>query len=357
MSSSRKDEHVDLAREQHDPARTNQFDELHFVHHALAGGDTKSVDTSTRIAGRNWSSPLYINAMTGGSERTGEINRMLARVANRTGVAIASGSLSVFFKHPELAPTFQVIREQNPNGFVFANVNATASPERAQSAIDLLGADALQIHLNSIQEIVMPEGDRDFSAWQNNIATIVTEVNVPVVVKEVGFGMSAKTIQILRTLGVEHIDLSGSGGTNFALIENARRGANDYSYLADWGQSTAACLLDAQDIRQNVTLLASGGVRNPLDVVKALALGARAVGVSGEFLKVLINQGEAALESTIANWIEQIAQIMDVLGVKNLAALEATDLLVTGSLREFAELRGLNPQFFARRSDTSTPEV
>lgn len=350
MSSSRKDEHVDLARQQQENPKLNQFDDLQFLHHALHGRNTETVNLNTTIAGVNWRVPLYINAMTGGSERTGEINRSLGRVAKRTGIAVASGSLSIYFKDRSLAPTFTVIRDENPDGFVLANVNATATPERAQEAIDLMQANALQIHLNPIQEIVMPEGDRDFSHWSENIAAIVRSVTVPVIVKEVGFGISVKTIETLLDLGVSHIDLSGSGGTNFALIENARRGENDYRYLADWGQSTAACLIEAYPLRNRLTLMASGGVRNPLDVVRALALGAQAVGVSGRFLGTLVNEGEAALETKILNWLEQLQQIMTVLGAQQLSELLHTDLLISGSLREFSETRGHSVSSFAHRS-------
>src|SRR5690606_28354043 len=136
----------------------------------------------------------------------------------------------------------------------------------------------------------------------------------------------------------------------FALIENARRGENDYRYLADWGQSTAACLIDAYPMRNRLTLMASGGVRNPLDVVKALALGAQAVGVSGSFLGTLVNEGETALETKIVNWLEQIQQIMTVLGAQHREALLSTDLLIGGALREFTELRGHTPAYFAHRS-------
>lgn len=356
QGGTRKDQHVDLARAQHvqGPAR-NDFDEVRFVHHALAGIDRDRVDVSTSFAGFQWSVPLYINGMTGGSARTGEINRQLAIAARETGVAIASGSMSIALREPDTAATFRVLREENPDGFVLANLSADATGEQALRAIDLVRADALQIHLNSVQETVMPEGSRAFSAWPDRIAEIVDRVEVPVVVKEVGFGLSRTTLEQLADLGVHVADVSGQGGTDFARIENARRAENDYAFMAGWGQSAASCLLDAQAAVDGGSaipaLLASGGVRTPLDVVRALALGARAAGVSGTFLHSLLDEGLEGLIARIRAWIGQIEQLHALLGAATPAGLVGTDLLLSGAVREFCDLRGIDAAAYSRRSD------
>ncbi|MFI5781877.1 type 2 isopentenyl-diphosphate Delta-isomerase [Nocardia sp. NPDC051570] len=353
---SRKDDHVRLAVEQHHlraaGVEVNQFDEVRFVHDALAGTSESTVSLATEVAGTRWAVPLFINAMTGGSARTGEVNRGLAIAAREANVAIATGSMSAYLAEPALAPTYRVLREEHPDGFIIANVNANATPEMARRAVDLLGADALQIHINTIQEIVMPEGDRDFSAWPRQIARLVEALDVPVIVKEVGFGMSRAAVDRVADLGVSIVDVSGRGGTNFAAIENARRPLGDFAYLADWGQSAPACLVDAAAVahRRGVTLLGSGGVRHPLDVVRALALGARAVGVSGTFLSVLDSHGVDALVSTILDWVTQIRQLMVVLGAPTVRDLANTDVLLTGNLAEFCRLRGIDPGEYARRA-------
>lgn len=353
---SRKDDHVRLAVQQHHERTAgegvNQFDDVHFVHDALAGISESGVSLTTQVAGSNWSAPLYINAMTGGSPRTGEVNRGLAIVARQTGVPIGSGSMSAFLADSSLAPTYRVLREENPDGIVVANVNANASLNMARRAVDLISADALQVHINTIQEIVMPEGDRDFSQWPRQIACLVDGLDVPVIVKEVGFGMTRSAVRRLSDLGVTVVDVSGRGGTNFALIENARRPRQDFTYLGDWGQSAPACLVDCADVAggRGVELLASGGVRHPLDVVRALALGARAVGVSGHFLSVLESQGVDGLATTVADWIVQIRQLMVVLGAPTVGALRTTDALLGGELADFARLRGINPCVYAQRA-------
>ena len=349
MISSRKDDHVRFAVEQQrGHSGRNQFDEVGFVHHALAGIDRFEVSTAVRFAGFEWAHPFYINAMTGGSEGTGVINRDLAIAARETGVAIATGSMSAYLKDPSTAGTFSVVRRENPDGFVMANVNATATPDDACRAVELLAADALQIHLNSVQETVMPEGDRDFASWPAGIEKIAAAVGVPVIVKEVGFGLSRETVLRLRDLGVAAADVSGRGGTDFAMIENDRREHADYAYLAGWGQSAPACLLDAQDA--GLPLLASGGVRNPLDVLRCLALGAVAVGSSGGFLATLLDGGVPALIERITAWQDQVAALMTALGARTPADLTRCDVHVRGELRDFCADRGVDTGRLATRS-------
>ena len=349
MIANRKDDHVQLAVEQqrHHSAY-HQFDDVSFVHHALSGIDRSDVSLATRFGGIAWPVPLYINAMTGGSVKTGVINRDLAIAARETGVPIATGSMSAYFADPSTADTFSVMRRENPDGFIIANVNATASVEKALRAVDLLRADALQIHLNTIQETVMPEGDRSFSSWGPQIEKIVAGVDVPVIVKEVGFGLSRETVLALREMGVQVADVAGRGGTNFARIENDRRELADYSYLDDWGQSTPACLLDNQGV--DFPLLGSGGVRHPLDVARALALGAAAVGSSGGFLRTLLDGGVPALIARISVWLDQLAALMTALGARTPAELTRCDLLIQGGLRSFCADRGIETGRLATRS-------
>ena len=357
----RKDEHMKLADEQYSAYANSGFDSVRFMPNALPQVALEEVDSSVRVFARvnsrvfesaaasttqataattqataaNWRSPLYINAMTGGSVRAQKVNAQLARVAAKTGVAMASGSLSAALRDDALASTFSVIRSENPRGFVMANVSAGTSASDAMRAVSMLQANALQMHLNAAQELVMPEGDRDFRNWLKNIEQIVSEceaARVPVIVKETGCGMTARDVLRLRDVGVRAVDVSGRGGTNFVAIENARRSRGVYDYLANWGLTTVESLIDirkCEALKSNpVEIFASGGVRTPLDVVRALALGASAVGVAGEFLHTLMHEGEDALTQQIADWQEQIRVIMALLGCKTVADLrEKTELV------------------------------
>ncbi len=340
--TNRKDDHVKLAEMFFEEPRPSDFDNIRFVHHSFPEMAVDEVDISTSFAGFTLGQPFFINAMTGGSEKTKAINEKLAIVARETKLPIASGSLSAAIKDPSLIDTFKIIRKVNPYGLVFANLGAGHDVENAKKAIDILEADALQIHCNVVQEIIMPEGDRDFSNWLSNIEKIVKVVEVPVIVKEVGFGMSKKTIKELKDIGVKTIDISGSGGTNFAKIENYRRSRYKYDYLENFGQSTVISLLEAQDFIKDTDIIASGGIRNPLDIVKALALGAKAAGLAGAFLNMLLNDGVEKTIENINHWKEEIASIMTILGKRKVSELINADIVVFNEVREWCLARGID---------------
>lgn len=348
-AADRKDDHVRLAAAQHPLVTGNGFDDVRLLHHALAGIDAEDVVLDTEVVGLTWRTPFYINAMTGGSARTGEINRELAIAAAAAGVPIASGSMSVALDDPEAARTFRVLRDENPDGLLLANIGIERSAEDARRAVGLIDADALQIHVNAVQEIVMPEGGRSFGHWVSSLERIVAAVEVPVIVKEVGFGFSRRTLSVLGGIGVSAADVAGRGGTDFVQIENARRPGADFGYLAGWGQSAVECLLDAPS--DAPPLLASGGVRTPLDVVRALALGARAVGVSGTFLRVVLDGGAEALLSALRAWDTQLRALLTVLGARTAADLLTTDLIVGGATAEFARARAIDITSLAHRTD------
>lgn len=368
LGGGRKDEHVRLAeelRKLRDAGAVRGvsphgvWDDVRFMHHSFPGGSFDGVSLETSVCGRDWAVPFYINAMTGGSEKTALINADLARAAAASGVAMATGSASPALKDPALAHSFAVVRENAPDAFLFANVSPEMTVEQAREAVGFLDADALQVHVNPAQELVMPEGDRDFSGWLDRLAAIVDGVDVPVVVKEVGFGLSARSVAEVAARGVRTVDVSGRGGTNFIDIENRRREKQEYAYLSGWGQSAAECLLDLQgspvtvsggeSAGEPVQVIASGGVSTPLDVVRALSLGASAVGVSGHFLHVLMTDGLDALIDEITEWIAQVRTLMTLLGASTVAELRQVDVLVTGTTAEFARLRGVDLAALAQR--------
>lgn len=343
ITSSRKNMHLTLADKQYKSHSEAGFDDISFMPNSLPDLSLENIDTSVNPLGCSWSMPLYINAMTGGSKESKAVNAALARVAAKTNMPMASGSLSAALRDSSLIDTFSVIRKENPKGFVLANVSAGTSADNAMRAVEMINANALQVHLNVAQELVMPEGDRDFSNWMRSIEEIsiaCQKANIPMIVKETGCGMTAFDAHRLYDLGVRAIDVGGRGGTNFVTIENARRDGNEYDYLASWGLTTVESLIEVMRepncANKNMTVFASGGVRTSLDVVRAIALGAQAVGVAGEFLHTLMHSGEEVLVQQICDWAEQIRRIMALLGVEKVQDIQSKSRFVlTGKSAQF----------------------
>jgi isopentenyl-diphosphate delta-isomerase len=348
MTSIRKDDHIRLALQQSEENPASDFDRIRFVHRSIPV-NKESISLHTTIAGLTLDFPFYINAMTGGSETAKTINAQLAQVAKATGLAMATGSLSSALNDPQLEESYRIVRNTFENGIIFANIGADRSLDDARRAVDILKANALQIHLNAPQEIVMPEGDREFHVWETNVADIVKNLDVEVIVKEVGFGMSRQTVNQLIHLGVKTVDVSGRGGTNFIRIENARRPVA-LEYLDEWGLSTVESLMDCYALSDKVDIIASGGIRHPLDMAKAFALGAKAIGLSGTILSLLHSGGVKYAISVIENWKEELQMIMLMLGVSHIEEFGSCDLILDRTLVSWCEQRKIPIQMFTLRN-------
>jgi isopentenyl-diphosphate Delta-isomerase len=328
------------------------FEDLKLVPNSLPETSTEHISLQTRIGELVMSSPIIINAMTGGAKETEEINKELAVAARETGLAMAVGSQMAAIKNPEVESSYRTVREHNPDGLVFGNLGSEATLEQALRAVDMLRADALQIHLNVMQELIMPEGDRDFRGRLERIATIVEAVGVPVIVKEVGFGMVKEDVELLYQAGVRIVDVGGSGGTNFAAIENARR-AVPMDWLNDWGCTTSTALLEAMESNgsrsEAMSIIASGGITSGLHIVKALTIGASAAGVAGALLKVLRAQGTDALIERIREIEHEIRWVMTAVGASSIRDLRARPILIMGETADWCSLRGIDVTHYARR--------
>ncbi|MDN6162328.1 MAG: type 2 isopentenyl-diphosphate Delta-isomerase [Atopostipes sp.] len=345
--SNRKNEHVSLSENFYSEA-TSSLTDVHFIHHSLPDMDLAEVDLSTQLGNLEFSLPFFVNAMTGGSDWTGKLNQKLAIVARETGLAMATGSISTALRNPDQTDSYSIVRKENPEGLVFANLGAGHGAENAKRAVDIVEADAIQIHLNAPQELVMPEGDRKFSSWIKNIEEIVENVEQPLIVKEVGFGMSRETIQLLESIGVKYIDISGKGGTNFAKIENFRRQEQKLDGLESWGQSTSFSLLEAMEVKKESNIIASGGIRSAQDIVKSLAIGASLVGISSEFMHLIIKDLDAGIKQ-VQQWKMEIARTMTLLGAHNIEGLKKSDLIIQGKTAEWANLRNIDLKKYANR--------
>ncbi|MCO6542921.1 MAG: type 2 isopentenyl-diphosphate Delta-isomerase [Lactobacillus sp.] len=334
----RKNEHIFLAEKYYQP--TNPlFDEIQLIPSGLPNLTFEQVNSTISWGSKVASSPLYINAMTGGSPQTILINQKLASLAAQLQIPMAVGSMSNYLKYPnnpEVQRSYAIVRETNQQGIIWANVSAHTNWQDAKKCVDLIAADALQVHLNSTQEIVMAEGNHDF-IWLNNIQQLLEHIQVPIIIKEVGFGMSAQMATQLQQLGVQIVDISGRGGTNFAQIENTRNHQADYSFLQNFGLTTLESLLETKPLQKQMTILASGGIRSPLDVVKCLVLGAHAVGIAAPVLHILEHQSLESATQYFAKWLQQIKEIMVLLNCSKITELKQVDYRLSVNLNNFIQ--------------------
>jgi isopentenyl-diphosphate delta-isomerase len=358
MRIPRKMEHVHHAL-QLGQSGDQGFSDIKLIHNCLPETSLGLISLHTQIGELKLSSPIIINAMTGGAQETEEINRELAVAARECGLAMAVGSQMSAIKNNEVARSYQIARQMNPDGFIFGNLGSEATLGQAEQAVEMLHADALQIHLNVMQELIMPEGDRDFTGMLERIRMIVQHLDIPVIVKEVGFGMSRESASALIQAGVTIIDVGGYGGTNFAAIENARRNVH-MNWLNDWGCKTSIALLEVKDALQRkpqaasnarkLSLIGSGGIRGSLEVCKALALGASAVGVAGEFLRVLREEGTTALVTRINEMHQELKLLMTALGASTIEKLWDTPIVITGETAGWCDVRGIDITNYAKRT-------
>lgn len=343
--AERKMDHIQFALST-GQSKKSMFDDIRFVHQALPNSAVSDICIKPKTGDLNLKSPVFINAMTGGGgHNTQQLNGLLARVAKETGMAMAVGSQMAALKDVNERKTYAIVRKENPDGIFFSNLGSEATLQQARDAVEMIEANALQIHLNVVQELTMPEGDRDFRGALERIQAIAEEVGVPVIVKETGFGISRETAEKLSDCSISAIDVSGFGGTNFASIENKRR-QKKLSYFEDWGIPTAAAIVEVKSIFEK-TVLASGGISNAGDMIKSFLLGADAVGLAGSFLKTAMQDGEKQLITDIHSVYEDLAMMMTALGAKNLMELQKCPAIISGELAQYLTVRGFNPASYA----------
>lgn len=347
--SERKWDHIRLAVSTA-KERQNSFADIAFVHRSLPDTSLDQINISTKIGELLLSSPIFINAMTGGGgARTFEINQHLALVANEMDLAMAVGSQMAAIKDKQEEESFRIVRKLNPKGIIFGNIGWEATADQAKQAVDIIEANALQIHVNAIQELTMPEGDRDFRGALLRIESIVKDLDVPVIVKEVGFGMSRETVKTLASIGVAAVDVGGFGGTNFAEIENERRNQQPLEFFNDWGIPTCASIAEAKNYYEQFSIIGSGGIRTSLDAAKAIALGASAIGVAGRFLKILLEQGVEPLMAEVTQIHQELAIIMTALGARTIAELQSVPIVIAGNTHHWLTERGIDTKQYSQR--------
>ena len=308
--------------------------------------DKNEIDLSTSAFGKKLNSPLFITAITGGHPAAKNINKQLAIAAENNGIALGVGSQRAACEHSELEDTYTVVRENAPDCLLVGNIGAPQL-NLAEKAVEILDADILAIHLNPLQESIQPEGDLDARGYLDLINQITQSVDIPVVAKETGCGISAESAKTLVNAGVDYIDIEGAGGTSWAAVETYRA---DDRYLGeifwDWGIPTAISTAEVTNA-VDVPVISSGGIRSGLEAAKAIALGADAVGMALPFLKNSSSQDQ--LNKFIERFNDSLRIAMFLVGANNIEELKQSKLVIRGKTREWLTERGINTKNYSRR--------
>lgn len=331
----RKIEHIEVINQ--DPKTDRQgghFDRIHLIHRALPEISLKDIDPSTTFLGKKVAFPLIISSMTGGDHALlRKINHNLAIAAQATNVAMAVGSQRILFENPtaiesfDLRPVAPTIPFVSNLGAVQLNYNFDIS--HCQQAVDILDADGLYLHLNPLQEAIQPEGDTNFSSLLAKISIINDQLSVPVLLKEVGCGIHPKDIERCIQAGIKHIDIAGQGGTSWSRIEHHRdhSGQSLGIQFQDWGIPTPTALKMAKPYCDQACIIASGGLRNGLDMVKSVILGAHLCGLAAPLLKAAIQSADNVIQE-IESLKRAFSTAMFLLGAPNIDYLRGNSQLL-----------------------------
>jgi len=336
----RKKDHVELTLTGNvEYEVTTGFERYRFIHNPLPEVNLDEVSTEAVLLGRTFSFPLFISSMTGGYTEAGRVNTIIAGFCEEYNLPFGVGSQRVMLEDPAAKDSFTVVRKEAPGAFIASNIGGAQliggmSKKQMNLMIDSIEADAVIVHLNPLQELMQPEGDRNFKGIRDGIAKLVKESPVPVIVKETGAGISGTAASRLLEIGVSVIDISGAGGTSWAKIENSRSSNSSPLRLFDnWGNFTVDCLIENEKLKgkHNFDLIASGGIKNSFDIAKSLCLGADFAASAGPVIKSIGDAGMDGLEALYRGWKYELTVILTLLGCSSVSELDKKHLRESGT--------------------------
>ncbi|MTI86658.1 MAG: type 2 isopentenyl-diphosphate Delta-isomerase [Balneolaceae bacterium] len=331
----RKKDHVELTVT--DDTQYDQgsgFERFKFVHNALPEVDFEEVDTKANLLGRSFSFPLFISSMTGGYADAGPVNAIIAEFCEHNDLPFGVGSQRAMLEDDSLTETFSIVRKKAPNAFIASNIGGAQligglEKTKLNKLINCIEADSVIVHLNPLQELMQPEGDRNFKGILAGIEQLIKDTSLPVIAKETGAGISEHTARRLLNAGVVAIDVAGAGGTSWAKVENSRSANTTANHaFNEWGISTAECIqqLSKLEWERSFQTIASGGIRSAFDIAKSLCLGAHIAASAQPVIKVIKNDGYDGLQQLYDGWKKDLKTIMTLLGCTKIPLLNASHL-------------------------------
>ncbi len=341
MKNNRKTDHIKISLEKDIEVGSNGFEDVILVHSALSDADLDKINLKTEFMGRKLKYPLLIEAMTGGTEKAARINEALANVAGEMGIGMSVGSQRPALEDDSAEESFSVIRKGAKGTLKIANLGAVQlnygyGPEECKRAVEMVGADALALHFNALQEVIQPEGNTNFAGLLPKIERVCSELSVPVIGKEVGCGMSGSDGEKLLKAGVSAIDVGGFGGTSWNKIEGYRAEGEkrEISEIFEhWGIPTAISLLELKGL--DCPKIASGGIRHGIEAAKAAVLGADLAGMGLPLLKALEADGEDGVFDFLYQVIDEMKVAMLLTGSRDLEGLKKAQYKLTGLARQW----------------------
>lgn len=348
--SNRKYEHLKIATKYPEQDSYTGFEDVLLVHEALSNFNFSDVDTSTFFIKKNISMPLLISSMTGGFKEAEKINRRLAEVAQKNQIPIGVGSIRAAIEEKKFIKSYSIVREVASDVPVISNIGIQqlieGNIDLAERAVELINADALAIHLNKLQELIMPEGEPNQSGAVDVLREVARKLKVKVIIKETGCGISKEVALLASSLKINYIDVGGFGGTSFAVIEGLRaKKIRDVEKLelskkfSSWGIPTAISILEAKSV-EGVEVIASGGIRSGIEVAKSIVLGSCCAGVARPFLEAAI-KGPKFLEKVVSRFSKELMATMFLVGASNIEELKTKPYVLTGVVRDWAVQRKL----------------
>ncbi|MBD3191598.1 MAG: type 2 isopentenyl-diphosphate Delta-isomerase [Candidatus Heimdallarchaeota archaeon] len=366
LTATRKQDHIDLCcsmDEQVEMTISSGFEDICFIHRALPECNFNEIALSVEFLNHEFAFPIFLSSMTGGTKEAKEINQKLAIIAEQLNIGMGVGSQRAALLNPNCADSFSIVRETAPSAFIAANLGAAQfikdfDLDHAQQAIDMISADALILHLNPLQEVIQPEGNAYFKGLFSCIEELCDNLEVPVILKEVGSGIAYEEAKELVKVGVEGIEIAGAGGTSWAKIEALRAKTQGIHHkhllgelFSNWGMPTAISTIEVCSAVPEISIISSGGIRNGLQAAKAIAIGADLVGMALPIIRKVKNKDDNQLLPFMEQFLQELKTAMFLVGAESLDALKRVPIVIHGKTAEWLEARDIDLDFYAENDD------